>query len=35
MMEWIAAVHPQLVLLSVDAMDRRGLPSPETLEAAR
>ncbi len=33
--EWIDALHPQLVLLSVDAADRRGLPSPETLEAVR
>ncbi len=31
--EWIAALDPQLILLSVGAADRRGLPSPETLEA--
>lgn len=31
--EWIAAVHPQVVLLSVAAGDRRLLPDPETLEA--
>ncbi len=30
---WIDTLDPQLVLLSVDAADKRGLPSPETLEA--
>ena len=31
--EWIAKLHPQVVLLSVGAGDRRGLPDPETLAA--
>jgi beta-lactamase superfamily II metal-dependent hydrolase len=31
--EWIAKIRPQLMLLSVAAGDRQGLPSPETLEA--
>jgi competence protein ComEC len=30
--EWIANLQPQVVLLSVSAADREGLPSPETLE---
>lgn len=30
---WIANLRPQLVLLSVDAGNRDGLPSPETLAA--
>jgi hypothetical protein len=30
--EWIAALRPQVVLLSVSAADKEGLPSPETLE---
>ena len=30
---WDAKVCPQLMLLSVAASDRQGLPSPETLEA--
>jgi competence protein ComEC len=30
---WIEALHPGLVLLSVEAGNREGLPSPETLEA--
>ena len=29
--KWIAALRPQIVLLSVGAADRRGLPDPETL----
>jgi len=29
--EWIAALHPQLILLSVSAGDPENLPSPETL----
>ncbi|MFN2214253.1 MAG: ComEC/Rec2 family competence protein [Anaerolineales bacterium] len=33
--EWIDSLEPQMVLLSVAAGDREGLPSPETLEAAR
>ena len=33
--EWIANLHPQLVLLSVSAADKEGLPSPETLELLR
>jgi competence protein ComEC len=33
--EWIENLHPQLVLLSVDAGDYQGLPSPETLEAVK
>jgi competence protein ComEC len=32
--EWIEKLRPQVVLLSVGGGDRRGLPSPETLEAA-
>ena len=31
----IEALHPQLILLSVDATDRRGLPDPETLEVVQ
>jgi beta-lactamase superfamily II metal-dependent hydrolase len=31
--EWIENLHPQVILLSVDSLNRRGLPSPETLEA--
>jgi competence protein ComEC len=31
--EWIDWIRPQIVLLSVDAGDHEGLPSPETLEA--
>ena len=31
--EWIEALHPQVVLISVSAADADGLPSPETLEA--
>ena len=31
--EWIDELNPQVVLLSVAAGDRDGLPSPETLEA--
>jgi beta-lactamase superfamily II metal-dependent hydrolase len=31
--EWIDKLHPQVVILSVAAGDRRGLPDPETLEA--
>jgi competence protein ComEC len=31
--EWIADLRPQVVLLSVSAGDRQGLPSPETLAA--
>jgi len=30
--EWIAALRPQVVLLSVAAGNREGLPSPETLQ---
>jgi hypothetical protein len=30
--EWIAALRPQVVLISVAAADKEGLPSPETLE---
>jgi beta-lactamase superfamily II metal-dependent hydrolase len=30
--EWIDQVHPHIVLLSVAAGDREGLPSQETLE---
>jgi competence protein ComEC len=30
--EWIAALQPQAVLISVSAADRDGLPSPETLD---
>jgi hypothetical protein len=33
--EWIAALHPDVVLLSVAADDFDGLPSPETLEAVQ
>ena len=33
--EWIARWRPQLVLVSVGAGDRRGLPDPETLEAVQ
>ncbi len=33
--EWIAALNPQVVLLSVASAGRRGLPSPETLEAVQ
>ncbi len=31
--EWIAALHPELVLLSVAAGNREGLPSPEVIES--
>jgi competence protein ComEC len=31
--EWIDRWNPQLVVLSVAADDRDGLPAPETLEA--
>jgi hypothetical protein len=30
--EWIANLQPQVVLISVSAGDKEGLPSPETLE---
>jgi competence protein ComEC len=30
--EWIANLHPQVILLSVAAGNRSGLPSPETLQ---
>jgi hypothetical protein len=30
--EWIDALRPQVVLVSVSAADKEGLPSPETLE---
>ena len=30
--EWIGNLRPQVVLLSVSAADKEGLPSPETLE---
>ena len=30
--EWIANLRPQVVLLSVAALNREGLPSPETLQ---
>jgi len=30
--EWIANLRSQVVLLSVSAADKEGLPSPETLE---
>jgi beta-lactamase superfamily II metal-dependent hydrolase len=33
--EWIEKLRPQVVLLSVAKGDRRGLPSPETLEAVK
>ncbi len=33
--EWIAALQPQVVLLSVSPKDATGLPSPETLEAVQ
>jgi len=33
--EWIERLRPQVVLLSVSPGDRRGLPSPETLEAVK
>lgn len=33
--EWIAALQPQVILLSVAADDVEGLPSPETLKAAQ
>ena len=29
--EWIANLRPQVVLLSVSAADRQGIPAPETL----
>jgi beta-lactamase superfamily II metal-dependent hydrolase len=32
---WIAELRPRVILLSVSAGDRQGLPSPETLEAVR
>jgi beta-lactamase superfamily II metal-dependent hydrolase len=31
--EWVAKLNPQVALLSADAADPRGAPSPETLEA--
>lgn len=31
--EWLAALDPQVVVISVQAGDRRGRPSPEVLEA--
>ncbi|MEA3440177.1 MAG: ComEC/Rec2 family competence protein [Chloroflexota bacterium] len=31
--EWIARWNPQVLLLSVDAGDREGLPDPQTLQA--
>jgi competence protein ComEC len=31
--EWIEALHPQVILLSVGVEGRRVLPSPETIEA--
>ena len=31
--EWIDALRPQMIMLSVGAGDREGLPSPETLAA--
>ncbi len=31
--EWIARLHPEVVLLSVTAGDREGRPDPETMEA--
>jgi len=31
--EWIDNLNPQLVILSVDAGDKEGLPDPETLDA--
>jgi len=33
--EWIAKLHPQVVLLSVTAGDREGRPSPEMLEVLK
>jgi competence protein ComEC len=33
--EWIDRLQPQLVLLSVGAGDRNGLPDPETLQAVQ
>ncbi|MGW8225629.1 MAG: ComEC/Rec2 family competence protein [Anaerolineales bacterium] len=33
--EWIDSLEPQVVLLSVAAGDRNGLPGPETLEAVQ
>jgi len=30
--EWIDKLQPRVVLLSVSAADKEGLPSPETLE---
>ena len=33
--EWIANLRPDLILLSVAAGDRQGLPSPEMLEAVQ
>ena len=33
--EWIARWRPQLVLVSVGAGDRRGLPDPEALQAVQ
>ena len=33
--EWIAGLHPQVVLLSVAAGNRDGLPSAETLQAVQ
>jgi len=31
--EWLANLRPQVVLISVSAADKEGLPSPETLES--
>jgi competence protein ComEC len=31
--QWVGGLHPRLILLSVAAGDRDGLPDPETLEA--
>jgi beta-lactamase superfamily II metal-dependent hydrolase len=33
--EWIETLHPGVILLSVAADDRDGLPSPETLDAVQ
>jgi hypothetical protein len=32
--EWIAHLHPEVILLSVGVGNREELPSPETLDAA-
>ncbi len=31
--EWLSRTRPQVVLISVDALNRSGLPDPETLQA--